>query len=149
MLVIIYTFTLLLSIYSCVCCFLSWISTTFLVCFSVMRTSLEQTVRHCLETAFTPLYSQLGFIHHCPLFITVSGNSCAMHVSFMKYSVEKHYINMFEIVLHLPKLQNKKKQNENSMKCFIGHSSKVPHRPMSAFLSKIGAACTNETPFVM
>lgn len=43
----------------------------------------------------------------------------------------------------------KEGKNENSMKCFVGLSSKVVHRPMSAILFKWGAAQTDETPCIM
>ncbi len=43
----------------------------------------------------------------------------------------------------------KEGKNEKNMKCFVGLSSKVIQKPMSAFVLKLGAAWTNETPFVM
>lgn len=57
---------------------------------------------------------------------------------------------MFEIVLPCQNYKTKKpKIREACSKCFIGYSSNVSQRPMRAVLFKMGAASTNETPFIV
>lgn len=71
--------------------------------------SLQKRERTMSENSFhthiqsVRLHPSLSTVHHSD----TSANTCAINVSFIKYHVEKHYMNLFKIVLLCQSYKNK------------------------------------------